>query len=160
MKLISAFGKSPDTRKRRFGRVQPPRNGDRTSTRPSRPTDAVDEFVNLLCELPLADWLVIGHALIADRVGAAARVVAFARLQGAIAAFRMQLEAWHVRDSVDTAAFTAASGITSWTRANRRAFAATHAAAEDAGLALLVGDALSAEDRRLLAAPFAARVSS
>ena len=157
MKLISAFRNSPFARKRIVGRLPLPRgaaslNGAASARLSS--LKAVDTLVDRLCDLPLAAWLVIGHAVIADRVGASARAVAFARLETAIASRGLQIAAWHVRDAVDTAAFTAASGITHWTRANHRAFAAAHAAAEDAALALLVGDALSAPDRRVLAAPF------
>lgn len=158
MKLFNT-SRNTDARRRRFGRLPLP-SADAVATRPPHALDSVDAFVDRLCELPLADWLVIGYAAIADRAGAPARMVAFSRLESAIASLGRQIAAWHVRDAIDTAAFTAVGAASSWTRANRRAFAAAHAAAEDCALALLAGDALAPAYRQSLIAPFIALDSS
>ncbi len=67
------------------------------------------------------------------------------------------LAAWHVRDAVETIAFLKSRNNPNLSRSDRRVFAAAHAAAEDAALATLTRQHLSAQDFAVLCAPFAAR---
>lgn len=113
----------------------------------------VDVFVDRLAELPMAAWLTVGRALIADRTGEYARAKAFAILEETIGSHELEVAAWYVRDAVETSAFLASAPMSRWTSEERRAFAAACAAAEEAALALLARDHLPDREFNALYAP-------
>ena len=115
-------------------------------------------FVDGLGDLPLESWLAIGRAAMVNR-GGPAYAGAWSAVEHAIANQNLALAAWHIRDEIETLAYLAShSGVPIW-RSDRAAFAAAHGAVEDAALALLVRDYLSADDVDRLCAPFAGYAS-
>src|SRR5262249_51584521 len=115
---------------------------------------AVDGFADRLAEEPLATWLSIGGAIV-DAPSNPLRATSFAILDATINYGRRAVGAWYVRDAIDTSASYASPPLRRWTTRERRCFAAAHAAAEEAALALLARDLLSVEDFGTLCIPFA-----
>ena len=111
-------------------------------------------FVEGLCDLPLESWLAIGRAVMTRRT-AIGYTSAWSAVENAIAKQGLSLAAWHVRDDIETLAYLASHSSAPVSRADRPVFAAAHGAAEDAALALLVREHVSAADVDLLSAPFA-----
>lgn len=118
----------------------------------------VNVFVDRLAELPLDGWLTIGRSSIGDHSSVGRRATAFAILEATIATNALGVAAWYARDAVETSAFVATRSAARWTSKDRRAFAAAHAAAEEAALALLAHEKLPASDFALLIEPFASLV--
>lgn len=123
------------------------------------PLGSVDTFLDQLVDLPLAEWLMIGEALVADRDHVAVRRRAWDELEETLLRSRLGLAVWEIRDAVDTAAFIATRESHRWSRHERRTFAAAHGAAEAAALALLVRGDLPTDTYRALTAPFAASIA-
>ncbi len=65
------------------------------------------------------------------------RVTSYAILEATINDRGLAVAAWYVRDAIETSAYYASHSIVKWTSKERRAFAAAHAAAEDAALSIL-----------------------
>jgi hypothetical protein len=114
---------------------------------------AVDGFADRLAEEPLATWLSIGGSIV-DTPSNPLRSTSFAILEATINAGGLAVAAWYVRDAIDTSAYYASPPLRRWTARERRCFAAAHAAAEEAALALLARDLLSADDFGTLCTPF------
>jgi hypothetical protein len=118
---------------------------------------ATKAFVEQLCDLRLDGWLAIGRALIASR-GVTTYMSVWSTVEQAIAKCDLGLVAWHVRDDVETVAYLVSHAGAPLARSDRAVFAATHGAAENAALALLVQSSISSADLELLYAPFWAQV--
>jgi hypothetical protein len=103
-------------------------------------------------------WLAVGRTLINDPSIYALRGTPYAILEATINNRGLAVAAWYVRDAIETSAYYASHSITKWTSKERRAFAAAHAAAEDAALAILARPHLGAEDAAALCGPFSAWV--
>lgn len=138
----------------RAGRLPlPPRVADLTPD--DEPSLAeVNAFADHLAELPVSVWLDVGRTLVDDFSIYARRATPFAILEATIHDRGLAVAAWYVRDAIDTSAHYAASTMPRWTRRERRDFAAAHAVAEEAALALLARSHLSDEDYSTLFAPF------
>lgn len=119
----------------------------------------VDVFVDRLAELPIDVWLDIGRSLLGDSSTVGQRATAFAILEATIGTHGLGLAAWYTRDAVETSAFVASKSVSRWTSEDRCIFAAAHAAAEDAALAVLARDKLATRDFDLLVVPFASLAS-
>lgn len=115
----------------------------------------VDAFVDRLAELPIDVWFDIGRSLLGHSSTVGQRETAFAMLEATIGAHGLGLAVWYTRDAVETSAFLASKSVPRWTSEGRCIFAAAHAAAEDAALAVLARDKLATRDFELLVAPFA-----
>jgi hypothetical protein len=111
-------------------------------------------FVERLGDLPLESWLAIGRAVTASR-SAASYSGAWPAVEQAIARQDLGLAAWHIRDDIETLVYLVSHAGELVSRADRSVFAAAHGAAEDAALALLVRDHVSADKVDRLCAPFA-----
>jgi hypothetical protein len=146
----------------RARRVLPPSR--RAAGRPARAEEPSVEcasvFVDRLADLPLEHWVAIGRRLLADEALRSQRSTALAILEATITANDLAVAAWFARDGVVTAAFYATSDVPRLTPAERRAFAAACAAAEDTAFAVIARDHLAECDFALLAAPFEQVVSS
>ena len=116
----------------------------------------VDAFADRLAELPLASWLSIGQSLVESASVSTLRATPYAILEATINNRGLAVAAWYVRDAIETSAYYASPRRRRWTRMERRCFAAAHAAAEEAALAILAQAFLSSEDVDALCAPFAA----
>jgi hypothetical protein len=140
---------------------------------PARPDRGrCDAFLAQLEEMPRAWWLAVGaRALAAGAAGAtdAARVRAAGALAAVLGRERLAVDAWLLRDAVETAAQLAACDDPApprtrrrpsapCTDAQRRALAAARAAAEQAALAHLARPWLARADFVALLAPFLAPV--
>jgi hypothetical protein len=117
--------------------------------------DSVSEFLDGLVELPVASWLTIGRALMADREQLAVRQAAWSEVEEAIAAHNLAPAAWEVREALETAVFLVSRPVQCWSREERCQFAATHGAAEAAALALRARAHVRPETARTLCSPFA-----
>lgn len=113
----------------------------------------VNEFVDRLAELPLISWLTIGRELSADR-SLSVRQAAWIDVETAIAAQRLGMAGWYVRDAIETAICLASRQKSRWSREERCHFASAHGAAEAAALALLARRHVPTESLRALCAPF------
>jgi hypothetical protein len=120
----------------------------------------VDAFLDQLVELPLAEWLVIGEAVVAARERVPVRQRAWDELEAKLVSGRLGVTVWSVRDAVDTAAHIATRESHQWSRQERGTFAAAHGAAEVAALALLARDELPTETYRALTVPFTACIDA
>jgi hypothetical protein len=120
----------------------------------------VNAFADRLAELPVLAWLTVGRTLIDDPSAYAPRETPYAILEATINNQGLAVAAWYVRDAIDTSAYYASHSILKWTSKERRAFAAAHAAAEDAALAILARPHLGDEDAAALCAPFSALVKA
>jgi hypothetical protein len=130
--------------------------GPLSPSSPARPQSfLVDSFVDGLARLSLSAWLDIGETLIAQRATSGSRATALAILDATIAAHQLQMDAWHVRDAVETAAHVAWASVSRRTREHRRAFFTARDGAADAALALLAQPHLAAVDFELIHSPFA-----
>jgi hypothetical protein len=115
--------------------------------------DVVNQFVDHLAELPLIAWLAIGRELSADgslSIGQSAWI----EVETAIAAQRLGMGAWYIRDAIETAICLASRQTSRWSREERCQFASAHGAAEAAALALLARQHISTVSFRALCAPF------
>ncbi len=116
---------------------------------------AVLEFIDALTELPGETWLAIGRAIREhpDRLSelSSARAI----LDVTIADRHLALSAWHVKDAIETLAFVAGRDLGNISARDRRFFDETHAAAEEAALAVLARPYLADADFAVLYAPFA-----
>ncbi len=115
--------------------------------------DAARSFAERLADLPTWAWLEVGNSLLSDRSSRARRAAASALLDATINARGLALAAWYACDAIETSAFYV-SGERCLTPSDRRALAAAYAAAEDAALALLAAQFVSAADCAMLVAPF------
>jgi hypothetical protein len=115
---------------------------------------SVDAFVDRLAELTLDQWLDVGHRLVTNQETLALRSTSWAIMDATIADRRLGLVAWQARDAVETMAYLASAAAPRLSRRERRLFAAAHAAAEDAALAVLAREHLPREDFAVLCAPF------
>ena len=116
---------------------------------------AVDGFADRMAELPCSSWLAVGRPHIENASRLSLRAAPRAILEATINDAGLALAAWYVRDAIDTSAYYASIPVRRWTSAERRCFAAAHAVAEDAALALLTRAFLASEDFDILCAPFA-----
>jgi hypothetical protein len=141
-------------RRARVGRLRLPRAVVELTPRDEPALAAVNEFADRIADLPLAAWIDAGRSVIADRSSLEPRSTAFAILATTINDRGLAVAAWYARDAIETSAFYASQSATRWNPGDRRAFAAAHAAAEDAALALLARNFQSVADRGVLCAPF------
>jgi hypothetical protein len=121
---------------------------------------AVNAFADRVAELSWAAWLSIGQSLVEGAPGSTLRSTARAILEATINDAGLAVAAWYARDAIETSAHYAWPAPRRWTSAERRCFAAAHTAAEDAGLAILACELISAEDFDVLCAPFASLVEA
>lgn len=117
-------------------------------------------FVECVAELPVAEWLEAGDAIAGDAIAGdgallPVRQQVWLALEAAIGDHGLGLQAWRVRDGVETAVCLVTRDASCWTAKTRRLFASAHAAAEAAALALLARDHLSKEAFATLTKPFA-----
>jgi len=122
----------------------------------------LNRLLATLAELPPAEWLSIGRSILSDPDTLLVRRALWPVVDAIIDRRNLRLAAWYVRDAIDTAVLVATGGMSGWSRDNRCACAAAHAAAEGAALALLAQEFLECEAVTLLLAPFTqplARVS-
>jgi len=112
-------------------------------------------FVDRLADLMPTQWLDVGDRLVTNQDAFALRSTSRAIMDATIADRRLGLAAWRVRDAVETIAYLANHAAPGLARGDRRLFAAAHAAAEDAALAVLTREHLAAEYFAGLSAPFA-----
>ncbi len=163
MTLGSLFSLSPSAngpaaklmRRLRAAPLSPP-----AAEQPPASLGRVDAFLDHLVELPLAEWLAIGEAVVAARERVPVRQRAWDELEATLVSGRLGVTMWCVRDAVDTAAHIATREAYRWSRQERGTFAAAHGAAEVAALALLARDDLSTETYRALTVPFAACIDA
>ena len=142
----------------RTGRLRLPRQVAELTPDDQPSLAAVNAFADRLAELPVLAWLTVGRTLIDNPSTYALRETPYAILEATINNRGLSVTAWYVRDAIETSAYYASHAIVKWTSKERRAFAAAHAAAEDAALALLAREHLRAADFAALSAPFAAWV--
>jgi len=139
----------------RIGRLRLPRQVAELTPDDEPALAAVNAFADRLAELPLSEWLAVGRTLVEDPSIYAHRETPYAILETTVNDRRLGVAAWYVRDAIETSAYYASQPMKRWTSAERRAFAAAHAAAEEAALAILARVHLGAEDFAALCAPFA-----
>jgi hypothetical protein len=147
-------------RRMRTGRLPLPRQVAELTPDDQPALAAVNAFADRLAELPVLAWLIVGRTLVDNPSIYAQRETPYAILEATLNNRGLAVVAWYVRDAIETSAYYASHSIVKWTSKERRAFAAAHAAAEDAALAILAQEHLSAEDFAALCAPFANLVSS
>jgi hypothetical protein len=140
--------------RRRGGRIPLPESVANLTPNDEPALSSVDAFVDRLAELTLDQWLDVGHRLVTNQETLALRSTSWAIMDATIADRRLGLAAWHARDAVETMAYVASAAAPRLSRRDRRLFAAAHAAAEDATLAVLVRGHLSPQDFAVLCAPF------
>ena len=133
--------------------LPPPSRG--TALRAETELDGVTEFLEGLLELPMASWLAIGRALIADRQGLAVRQAAWSDVENAIGSYSLAHAAWHVRDALETVVCLVSRPVQDWSRDERCQFAAAHGAGEAAALALRARAHVRHDIVRILCSPFA-----
>ena len=146
-------------RRMRTGRLPLPRQVADLTPDDEPALAAVNTFADRLAELPVLAWLMVGRALVDDPSIYAQRETSYAILEATINDRGLAVAAWYVRDAIETSAYYASHSIVKWTSKERRAFAAAHAAAEDAALSILSQAYLSAEDVAALCGPFSGLVS-
>ena len=78
----------------------------------------------------------------------------------AIAEQGLEMVAWYVRDTIETAVCLASRQSSHWSREDRCRFASAHGAAEAAALALLARHHIAIESLCALCAPFAKPLES
>jgi hypothetical protein len=110
-------------------------------------------FLEFLATLTLDDWLGVGASPPVE-----AHTVAI--LEATVADRRLQLDAWRVRDAVETLAFLACCPLPPRPRDLHRAMVRARAAAEHAGLAIIARDWLAPSDVAELLSPFSDRASA
>jgi hypothetical protein len=142
-------------RRMRTGRLPLPRQVAELTPDDQPTLAAVNAFADRLAELPVLAWLAVGRTLINDPSIYALRGTPYAILEATINNRGLAVAAWYVRDAIETSAYYASRSILKWTSKERRAFAAAHAAAEDAALAILARPHLGAGDAAALCGPFA-----
>jgi hypothetical protein len=142
-------------RRMRTGRLGLPREVAELTPDDEPALAAVNAFADRLADLPLLEWLAVGRTLI-EHAPIAHRETAYAILEATINDRGLGVAAWYVRDAIETSAYYASRPLKLWTSKERRAFAAAHAAAEDAALTLLARKFLPDADRAVLVAPFEA----
>lgn len=142
-------------RRMRTGRLPLPREVAGLTPEDVPALAPVDAFADRLAEMALASWLAIGRSLVEGASVSALRATPYAILEATINDRGLAIAAWYVRDAIETSAYYASPPLHRWTRMERRCFAAAHAAAEEAGLAMLARAFLSSEDFDALCAPFA-----
>jgi hypothetical protein len=147
-------------RRMRTGKLRLPRQVAELTPDDQPALAAVNAFADRLSELPVLAWLTAGKTLIDNRSIYAQRETPYAILEATINDRALAMAGWYVRDAIETSAYYASHSIVKWTSKERRAFAAAHAAAEDAALAILAREHLSAEDFAALCDPFAGLVNS
>jgi hypothetical protein len=147
-------------RRMRTGRLPLPRQVAELTPEDQPALAAVNAFADRLAEASVLAWLAVGRTLVDDPSSFAMRETSYAILEATINTRGLAVAAWYVRDAIETSAYYAGRSILKWTSKERRAFAAAHAAAEDAALAILAQEHLSAEDFAALCAPFAGFVGS
>lgn len=133
--------------------LPPPSRG--VAARTETDLDGVTAFLDGLFELPLASWLAIGRALIADRQGLAVRQAAWSDVEDAIGTYNLAVAAWHVRDALETVVGLVSRPVPGWSRDERCQFAAAHGAGEAAALALRARAHVRHDIVRILCSPFA-----
>jgi hypothetical protein len=146
-------------RRMRTGRLPLPRQVAELTPDDQPALAAVNGFADRLAELPLLAWLTVGGSLIDSPSTYARRETPYAILEATINNRGLAVAAWYVRDAIETSAYYASHSTVKWTSKERRAFAAAHAAAEDAALAVLAHEYLNAEDFAALCGPFAGLLS-
>ncbi len=146
-------------RRMRTGKLRLPREVAELTPDDQPALAAVNAFADRLAELPVLAWLTVGRALIDDPSIYTQRETPYAILEATINDRALAMAGWYVRDAIETSAYYASHSIVKWTSIERRAFAAAHAAAEDAALAILAQEHLSAEDFAALCGPFAGLLS-
>jgi hypothetical protein len=109
---------------------------------------SVDAFLHFLGELSLVDWLAIGSLPPVEP-----RIIA--ALRATLAHHHLQVDAWLLRDSVETIAFLV-TDPRAMSRDERQALGRARKAAEDAAPAILAHDALAPGVRTALLSPFKA----
>ena len=142
-------------RRIRTGRLPLPRQVAELTPDDQPSLAAVNAFADRLAELPVLAWLTVGRTLVDDPSTYALRETPYAILEATINNRGLAVAAWYARDAIETSAYYASRSILKWTSKERRAFAAAHAVAEDAALAFLAQEHLSAEDFAALCGPFA-----
>lgn len=146
-------------RRTRTGRLRLPREVAGLTPEDVPALAPVDAFADRLAELPLASWLSIGRSLVESASGSSLRATPYAILEATINDRGLAVAAWYVRDAIETSASYVSPPRRRWTARERRCFAAAHAAAEEAALAMLAGAFLPSEDCAALCAPFVELVS-
>lgn len=141
-------------RRARVGRLRLPAAVVELTPQDEPALAAVNTFADGLAELPVSAWLDAGRSVMSAASRVASRSTSYAILEATINDRGLAVAAWYVRDAIETSAFYASRSVNRWTRVDRRAFAAAHAAAEEAALALLARAFLSAQDLAILSAPF------
>ena len=116
--------------------------------------ERASDFTEALGALPAASWISIGRAAMARRASDAYRT-AHLLMEALLADHALLMEAWVVRDGVETAVYYATVGIRLSPR-DADALEWGRAVCESAALALLLGDALPVADfEQLYSAPSA-----
>jgi len=146
-------------RRMRTGKLRLPRQVAELTPDDQPALAAVNAFADRLAELPVLSWLTVGRTLIDNPSIYTQRETPYAILEATINDRALAMAGWYVRDAIETSAYYASHSIVTWTSRERRAFAAAHAAAEEAALAILAQEYLNAEDFASLSAPFAGLVS-
>lgn len=152
--LLRAGGNGSTPRRARVGRLRLPSAVADLTPQDEPALAAVNQFADRLAELPLSAWLDTGRCAMAANSDIAKRSTSYAILEATLNDRGLAVAAWYVRDAIETSAFYVAGSATRWARTDRRAFAAAHAAAEEAALALLAREFLPSADRATLCAPF------
>jgi hypothetical protein len=142
-------------RRMRTGRLGLPRQVAELTTDDEPALAAVNAFADRLAELPLSEWLAVGRTLVESPWMYARRETPYAILEATVNDRGLGVAAWYVRDAIETSAYYASQPMKRWTSAERRAFAAAHAVAEETALAILARTHLGAQDVAALCAPFA-----
>ncbi len=141
-------------RRTRVGRLRLPRAVVELTPHDEPALAAVNDFADRLADLPMSAWLEVGRSVMDSRSSDDSRPTSYAILAATINDCGLSVTAWYVRDAIETSAFYASHAVRCWKSGDRRAFAAAHAAAEDAALALLAREFLPASDRATLCGPF------
>ncbi len=141
-------------RRMRTGRLRLPPEVAEATSQQEPALGAVNAFADRLADLSGWAWIAVGRTLMKDPSAYAMRATPYAILEATINDRGLAVAAWYVRDAIETSAFYASQTMARWTPSDRRAFAAAHAAAEEAALALLAREFLPATDRDALCAPF------
>ena len=152
---LARFESAAQSPRRRLAVVALPPLSPHHAARAEAELDGVSEFLDDLVELPVVSWLTIGRELMADRQGLAVRQAAWSDVEEAIAAHDHALDAWHVRDALETIVCLVSRPVPQWSRDERCQFAATHGAADAAALALRARAHVRPDIVRVLCSPFA-----
>lgn len=114
--------------------------------------DSVNAFLDFLAELPPDEWLAIGALEAVDAQTAA-------NLEATILDQRLAVDAWRIRDDIQTLAFLAHRSLSTPSTQAHCMMARARAAAERAALAIVARRWLAPADVADLLSPFSARVS-